>query len=214
MKKILIAGYPEMTGNYEAAIRGSGAYPITSLHVPDTGLYDGLLLPGGGDIDPRLFGQLNHGSRSMDPTLDRLQLAILKAFLLDQKPVLGICKGMQLLNIFFGGNIIQHLSSCDRHQYNGADRVHETTAVKGSFLYHLYGERFHVNSAHHQGVDSPGRGIRYIQHCSDGVVEGFVHTYLPVIGVQWHPERMCFNKKREDTVDGSLLIDAFLTQCH
>lgn len=214
MKRILIAGSPELTGNYEYALSCLGAHPVTSLHVPDISLYDGLILPGGGDIDPRLFGQLNNGSRSFDPTLDRLQLAILRAFLLDRKPILGICKGMQLLNIFFGGNIIQHLPSYDYHQYNGQDQVHETTAVKDSLLYHLYGERFHVNSAHHQGADSPGRGIRYIQYSSDEVVEGLVHTYLPVIGVQWHPERMCFRQKRKDTVDGSLLINAFLSKCH
>lgn len=213
MKKILIAGDPKLTGNYETALRYLGAHPVTSLHVPDTSLYDGLVLPGGKDIDPKLFGQLNHGSRSFDPTLDRLQLAVLKAFVLDQKPVLGICKGMQLLNIFFGGDIIQNLPSYEKHQYDQQDQVHETIALKGSVLHHLYGNRFHVNSAHHQGVDLPGQGICYIQYCSDDVVEGLVHTYLPVIGVQWHPERMCFHNKRKDTVDGSLLIDAFLNKC-
>lgn len=213
MKKILIAGYPELTGNYEHALSSLGAYPVTSLHVPDPGQYDGLLLPGGGDIDPRLFGQLNNGSRSIDPVLDRLQLSILKAFLLNKKPVLGICKGMQLLNIFFGGDITQHLPSYTRHQYNGQDQVHETSTHKNSLLYRLYGGNFSVNSAHHQGVDTPGQGITYIQRSTDGVVEGLVHSYLPVIGVQWHPERMCFGQKRKDTVDGSLLIDAFLCRC-
>ena len=120
---------------------------------------------------------------------------------------------MQLLNIFFGGDIIQNLPSYEKHQYDQQDQVHETIALKGSVLHHLYGDRFHVNSAHHQGVDLPGQGICYIQYCSDDVVEGLVHTYLPVIGVQWHPERMCFHNKRKDTVDGSLLIDAFLNKC-
>lgn len=211
MKKILIAGYPEFTGNYEMALSCLGAYPVTSLHVPDICIYDGLLLPGGGDIDPKLFGQLNCGSRSLDPVLDRLQLAILRAFLMEQKPVLGICKGMQLINIFFGGDIIQHLPSCHRHQYADGDQVHETAAAKGSLLHRLYGERFSVNSAHHQGVDTPGQGIQYIQLCpEDGVVEGLIHTYLPVMGVQWHPERMCFLNQRKDTPNGALLLEAFL----
>ena len=214
MKKILIAGYPELTGNYEHALSCLGSHPVTSLHVPDISLYDGLILPGGGDIDPKLFGQLNNGSRFFDPTLDRLQLAILRAFLLDKKPILGICKGMQLINIFFGGDMIQHLPSYDSHQHNGQDQVHETTTVRGSLFYHLYGDRFNVNSAHHQGVDAPGQGIRYIQYGPDNVVEGLIHTYLPIIGVQWHPERMCFRQKRKDTVDGSLLINAFLSKCH
>lgn len=209
MKKILIAGYPELTANYERAFRHLGVLPVTTLHVPDTSPYEGLILPGGGDIDPRLFGQLNRGSASIDPALDRLQLAVLKSFILDKKPVLGICKGLQLINVFFGGDIIQDLSTAKNHKYIEKDQVHSTTAVS-SFLSRLYGNHFSVNSAHHQGVDTPGQGITYLQYARDFVVEGLCHDFLPVIGVQWHPERMCFEHKREDTVDGSLLLKHFL----
>lgn len=210
MKKILIAGYPELTKNYENALTALGAQPITALHVPDSTLYDGLLLPGGGDIDPKLFGQLNQGSRVIDPKLDRLQLAILNSFVSDKKPILGICKGMQLINIYFGGDIIQHLPTYEVHQYNEKDQIHETLACPASLLYQLYGKSFFVNSAHHQGVDTKGQGICYTQFSPDGVVEGLCHAYLPIWGVQWHPERMCFAHKRNDTVDGSLLLKAFL----
>ena len=210
MKKILIAGEPDKTKNYENALRGLGAVPITSLHVPSPSDYDGLVLPGGGDIDPRLFGQLPRGTRAFDPELDRLQLAILKAFVLDRKPVLGICKGMQLINIFFGGDMVQHLPAAGNHEYREGDQLHDTIACEGSILKRLYGGHFRVNSAHHQGVDIPGRRIIYTQHAGDGVVEALEHEYLPIIGVQWHPERLCFSLRRADAVDGSILLECFI----
>ena len=209
VKKVLIAGETDKTINYERAMQSLGIMTETSLHVPDPLLYSGLILPGGGDIDPKLFGQIPAGTRFFDPELDRLQLSILKAFILDRKPVLGICKGMQLINIYFGGDMFQHLESSERHEYVGKDQVHGTVTEKGSFLEGLYGSAFAVNSAHHQGVDAPGRGIRYVQAAEDGVVEGLEHTYLPVMGVQWHPERLCLEHRWEDAVDGGRLLRYF-----
>lgn len=210
MKQILIAGEPDKTKNYENALRVLGAVPITSLHVPSLSDYDGLVLPGGGDIDPRLFGQLPRGTRAFDPELDRLQLAILKAFVLDRKPVLGICKGMQLINIFFGGDMVQHLPSAGNHEYREGDQLHDTVACEGSILKRLYGGHFRVNSAHHQGVDIPGRRIIYTQHATDGVVEALEHEYLPIIGVQWHPERLCFSLRKANAIDGGMLLKCFI----
>ena len=87
MKKVLIAGETEKTSNYENAMRHLGVHAKTSLHVPSTCAYDGLILPGGGDIDPRLFGQLPNGTRFFDSELDRIQMEILRAFVSDRKPV-------------------------------------------------------------------------------------------------------------------------------
>lgn len=210
MKRILIAGEAGKTENYENAMRQLGVCPVTALHVPNISGYDGLLLPGGGDIDPRLFGQLPRGTRFFDPVLDRIQLAILKEFVGEQKPVLGICKGMQLINIFFGGDMFQDLASAKGHEYIGQDQMHETRACSPSLLFGLYGERFVVNSAHHQGVDLPGRGIVYTQYADDGVVEGLEHGRLPIFGVQWHPERLCFQHKKENSVDGSIFLRKFI----
>ncbi|MCL2253272.1 MAG: gamma-glutamyl-gamma-aminobutyrate hydrolase family protein [Lachnospiraceae bacterium] len=213
MKKILIAGVSEYTKRYEKAFTSLKAHPITSLHVPDPDDYDVLVLPGGDDIDPILFRQLNEGSRNIDPHLDRLQLQILKAFIQHRKPILGICKGMQLINVYFGGDIIQHLSCCHAHEYltdPGEDQAHITRAHDDSVLAKLYGKTFHVNSAHHQGCGMPGRKIVYTQFAEDGVVEALSHNALPIIGVQWHPERMCFPPADDVLVDGILLLTYFL----
>ena len=211
LRNILIAGEQGKTDNYDNALHQLGVSFETSLHVPDISLYDGLLLPGGGDIDPRLFNQLSAGTRSFDPKLDRIQLGILEAFVAEKKTVLGICKGMQLINIYFGGDMIQHLPTSKAHEYAGEDQLHESEALKDSFLANLYGGRFVVNSAHHQGVKAPGRGISFVQFAEDGVVEGLSHISLPVFGVQWHPERLCFQHKRGDAIDGAKLFELFLS---
>ncbi len=211
MKKVLIAGHAAKTANYEKALTNIGARPVTSLHVPCPDEYDALLLPGGGDIDPVLFGQMNNGSRDIDAALDRIQLMILKEFVWGKKPVLGICKGIQLINIFFGGDLIQHLPSYKSHEYSGRDQVHKTHAADKSFLASLYGREFSVNSAHHQGLGTAGRNISFVQYAEDGVVEGLCHDTLPVIGVQWHPERMCFDRAVSSLPDGSRLLEYFLS---
>lgn len=224
MKKILIAGEASQTKNYENALAALQVHFVTSLDVVSVEEYGGLLLPGGGDVDPKLFGQLpldigeekdytreellmiRNGIVNGNPWLDRIQLAILKAFRTSRKPVLGICKGMQLINISFGGDMIQHLDTALTHAYLGKDQYHEAQNEKASFLHELYGERMLVNSAHHQGVGAPGRGIRYIQYAADGVVEGLQHEFLPVYGVQWHPERI-------EGTDGSRILKFFLEKC-
>lgn len=211
MKKIAVAGLPGNTDNYHNALTQLGASCTTLTDVTQSGSFDALLLPGGGDIDPVLFGETDHGSRVIDPLLDRQQLAMLDAFVRSGRPVLGICKGMQVINIFFGGGIIQDLPTNTLHQYTGKDQVHPSHALPGTFLSRLYGRNFSVNSAHHQGIGSPGKGLSVIQYAPDNVTEAIVHGFLPILGVQWHPERMCFSHRRDDTPDGSLLLAYFLS---
>jgi putative glutamine amidotransferase len=189
---------------------------VTSLHVPDPDEYDALILPGGDDIDPVLFKQLNEGSRKIDPYLDRIQLQILKAFVQYRKPVFGICKGMQLINVFFGGDLIQHISCYKSHQYLNdldKDQVHIIHVRPDSLLADLYGTTFYVNSAHHQACGLPGRYIVYTGFAEDGVVESLAHNRLPIMGVQWHPERMCFPPASDVLVDGITLLAYFLCFC-
>ena len=225
MKKLLLAGYEETTGNYRNA--------FTQLHLSTTSLgprtdadfptcladdlsldsYDGLVLPGGGDIAPALFGAADNGSRQIDEALDRIQLELLGKFIRMGKPVLGICKGLQIINVYFGGTLIQDLPEDSRriHEYQGGDKIHATKAAKGTFPEQLYGKYPVTNSAHHQAVGAVGDGLLIAQYCCDFVIEAMYHKSLPILGVQWHPERMCFAYASPEMDDGSLLLRYFNT---
>ncbi len=219
MKKIFLAGYPDSTQNYQNALKSLG---VSADILPsqekepffgDFSGYNGLLLPGGGDISPALFGAENRGSRNIDEPLDRIQLSLLDTFVRAGKPVLGICKGLQILNIYFGGTLIQDLPphSLKIHAYEKADRIHPTKAARGTFPEKLYGSTPITNSAHHQGIGAPGDGLLVAQYSQDFVVEAMYHKSLPLLGVQWHPERMCFAHSSPYMEDGSLLLRYFLS---
>ncbi|MCI8400708.1 MAG: gamma-glutamyl-gamma-aminobutyrate hydrolase family protein [Lachnospiraceae bacterium] len=213
MISILIAGIPEKVGNYVEALEAAGMKAVVSLEWqgdPDFSGIDGLLLPGGADIDPERYGEELNGSRDIDRELDAAQFAVLEAFLTTGKPVLGICKGHQILNVFFGGSLIQNLEDPDPHR---EEKVHMTHAVEGSWLAGLYGTDFPTNSWHHQAVKRLGDGFSVIQMSEDGIVEAIAHDRLPLLSLQWHPERMCCSHSRPDTVDGSLVFSYFRELC-
>jgi len=212
MLTIAIAGTPEGAKNFIEALHALGAEGRSVLEETDFSGYDGLILPGGADIDPELFGEENWGCRRIDRPLDENQLNILDIFLKAGKPVLGVCKGHQLLNVYFGGTVYQHIPEYEIHQWIGDDdQAHGTRCEEGSFLHKLYGDtQIPVNSAHHQAVLSPASCFHMFQWADDGVPEGMIHTSLPIIGLQWHPERMCCSHHREDTVDGLPVFRYFL----
>ena len=129
----------------------------------------GLLLPGGGDI---------HGK------LDDRETAVIDYFMARQLPILGICRGMQALNVYFGGTLYDKIPG---HQSAQGDRIHASCAAEP--LSGLLGPRPVVNSNHHQAVKQLGRNLVPCQWASDGIIEAIYHKALPILGVQWHPER-------------------------
>lgn len=200
--------------NYIVALEAQGMCPHIVEAGEDLSPFDGLLMPGGVDIAPARYGQPDLHSEGVCEELDALQFAVLEAFVRAGRPILGICRGHQLVNVYFGGTLFQHLARADLHTQNrGADNVHDTVAEANNPLFDLYGERFPVNSSHHQGVDRMGKGLRAIQWSADGVLEGMIHESLPILCVQWHPERMCQDHRRQDTVDGDLLFRWFRREC-
>lgn len=210
MYKIAIAGSPQGAENFVNAIHALGHEARDVLEETSFSSYDGLILPGGADIDPTLFGEKINGSRKIEPERDRRQLEILRIFLDANKPVLGICKGHQLLNVAFGGKLCQHIPEYEVHQWIEHDQAHQSHCLPGCFLSGLYGTEFPINSAHHQAVIDPAKGFHAIQWAPDGVLEAMIHESRPIIGLQWHPERMCLKHRREDTVDGLPVFEYFL----
>lgn len=209
--------------NYADCVADAGAIPIMPL---DRGalademaeLADGLLLTGGPDIFPEEYGQkMLPECGKLDRERDDDEKKLITAFLKAKKPIFGICRGLQILTVYFNGTLFQdlvsqkglyHSSSEDPHHC-----VHETTLEKGSILYNLYGEKMLTNSYHHQSVDKAPDGFK-ITARSGGIVEAIEHESLPVFAVQWHPERMTGKGRMEHQGPDSLpIFKHFLSLC-
>ena len=213
--RIQISGSPSPLTNYCSAVERLGGIAVAS-YAPQPDLScDGLLLCGGGDIDPARYGQANQGSQPPDPVRDQAELELFHAFLQAGKPIFGICRGMQLINVALGGTLVQDLPPLVRPFHGGseADCVHPIRAAEGSLLHRLYGCVFPVNSSHHQAVDHLGAGLIATAWGEAGFVEGLEHPSLPIFAVQFHPERMSFARRRADTVDGAPLFAHFFSLC-
>lgn len=210
MKKVALAGAGSFT-NYIEALKGNDIEALVGLDINEAIKCDGLLLPGGGDIDPVYYGEEMDGSDEPDRELDKAQRDILDAFVKAKKPILGICRGIQLINVYFGGSLYQDLKTRDIHtEKNGVDSVHSVKSVsEGNLFENFYGKTFNVNSAHHQGVKKLGRGLIEVLRSEDGVCEAVIHEELPIIATQFHPERMVHNIRRDDIVAGEEIFKYF-----
>lgn len=215
MKKIAIIGDREKFENYFAAVEACGAEAVSITseeEVTTVKDVDGVIVPGGTDVNPKLYHQVNTASYDLDDALDELEMKVIDSAVTYKKPMLGICRGHQIINIYFGGDMIQNVEHCDVHKReNDIDKVHMSNVEKGSFLYNIYQEeRISTNSAHHQAVNHLGAGLKAIQFSDDGLIEAFYHEKLPVFCVQWHPERMCLKHERSDTVNGLRVFEFFI----
>lgn len=214
--KVLIAGIPEEVENYIFALENAGLQPVVSTELPTKegltlGDFSALLLPGGADVDPSFFGQENHGSRTIEKELDIAQLHLTDLFVKAKKPILGICKGCQVINISFKGTIIQDLENNVHHQaYLGQAVKHKAVTLKDNMFYELFGgDEILINSSHHQAIDALGQGLKVCQYSDDHVIEAIQHESLPILGVQWHPERMSYSKHIAGEADGTLIFAYF-----
>lgn len=181
----------------EAVGRAAGApvlIPPSESSAGALGRIDGLVIAGGPDVDPRRYA-----ATRADPTLgvqphrDAAELDFLRQAVEADLPVLGVCRGMQLINVLLGGSLIQHLPDEVGHIGHrptlGAFHAHEVTTGPGTRLRELVGPVVRVPTYHHQGVDALGSGLRAAAWADDGVVEA-LEAEGPrfLVGVQWHPE--------------------------
>ncbi len=202
--RVAIASYiyddSPLSVNYVRAVELFGGYPMPLGVTGEDelpfllGSMDALLLSGGGDLDSRWFGQpLHEKAQLCSPNRDRTELLLARAFVRAGKPVLGICRGAQVLNVALGGDLHQHVFDLPNvtiaHQ-NGETR-HGVNLVPGTLLASIFDgrETLTVNSTHHQAVGRPGPGLTVSARSTDGLIEA-VEMGDRVLGVQWHPERM------------------------
>lgn len=177
---------------------------------------DGFIFPGGFDLDPSFFKEAPIPELGrVDRELDAHQLAVFDLALEMKVPILGICRGAQLINVALGGSLYQDIKAQAeppvlRHMQEtlhfGTD--HGIDIVPDSRLHALFGSGIMVNSRHHQAVKTPGRGLKITARSSDGVVEALEHETLPIDLVQWHPELML---KTDDAM--APLFRSFMERC-
>lgn len=207
--------------NYSQAVALAGGLP-TMVAVLDTQLvgeyaatHDALLLTGGVDVDPALFGAIPHPDLgSVDERRDAFEIELYHAFRKLGKPVLGICRGHQVINVAEGGTLHQHVPALpeawqhEQHDLRGSP-LHPVRLTPGSRLASAFGTTdVRTNSYHHQAVDVVGAGLKAVAHSGDGLVEAVEERHGSwVLGVQWHPE-MAYKEHPEHIAPFRLLLDA------
>ena len=153
---------------------------------------DGFIISGGDDLDPSFYGEANISCETTLKEIDLLDQRIVNYCIDNKVPLLGICRGMQAINVFLGGSLYQDIP-------NHKDIIHN---VKG--LDPLFEDSFKINSMHHQAIKDLAKGLKVIAICvKDGTIEAVIHDNLPIIGCQWHPEQMA------DSISSKALINKF-----
>jgi putative glutamine amidotransferase len=191
---------------YSRSIAAAGGVPLIIPNHPDLisaedilRTADGLLLSGGGDVDPAVWGEaIAPECGKPDPIRDEMEIALAKFALKFDMPVLGICRGVQLMAAATGGSLYQDIpTTCPdsiQHQTKNGQKARHDVMLKESLLKKVLdcgGDTITVNSYHHQAVKAIGDSFIAVGHSNDGIIEALEspnHRYF--IGVQWHPERM------------------------
>ena len=219
MKVVLTLEDGTRGADYFSALEAAGfergeIVPLGSRDAPPAD-FDGLLLSGGEDVDPALYGQDPHEKLGrVNRRRDDQELGLIAAARRRGAPVFGICRGLQVLNVAYGGTLVQDLPalrpSSIRHEVGSPRdfRAHEVTTTAGSFLTPAGASRLRVNSRHHQGIERLGAGLEACAHSDDGLIEAVQAVPAagegrPIFAVEWHPENL------KDDADARRLFERF-----
>jgi putative glutamine amidotransferase len=184
-------------------------------------IFDGLLVTGGGDVNPDLYHAAREPATHTEPDfVDYTDIALIKSFIKANKPIFGICRGIQIINVALGGTLIQDLNTCgkdiiENYHYQSKQMpavetgrtAHNAMFAPGSLLYSIFGSQYPVNSYHHQAVDQVADGLNVTCYSDDGIIEGFEDLARNLFAVQWHPERLIHDKKHLE------LFRRFINMC-
>ena len=183
--------------SYGEVIRRVGGIPVQLTYEADVELLadrlDAVVLSGGPDVDPRLYGARPEDGMGVDPERDTFELGLVRAAVARGLPILGVCRGLQLLNVARGGSLIPDLPieietpHFDAGRHVTAD-AHDVITVPGTRTHEVYGPRLRVNSSHRQAIALPGEGVVVSAAAEDGTVEAIEIAGVAAIGVQWHAE--------------------------
>lgn len=185
--------------SYVNAVAAAGGRPLlvppSNEGIEETlDALDGILFSGGSDLDPSTYGAEPHPATSgVRPERDRAELALMEAALARDMPILAVCRGVEVLNVARGGDIVQHVPDVvgnERHRHTpGVFADHDVDLEGGSRLQRVLGDRAPVKSHHHQGIGRVGEGLREVAWSDDGIVEGLEDPLRRfALGVLWHPE--------------------------
>jgi putative glutamine amidotransferase len=205
--------------SYAKAIERAGGLPLLIPYQTDLSLipqfvdlFDGILLSGGNDLDPALYGQEWHAkAQRIDPARQKFELALLAEVERRKTPILGVCLGSQIMNVYRGGSMHQFLPDITQsieHRKVGEELTrHNVTLDPNSKIAQAIGKsEISVNTYHKQSADRIGRGLKVIATAPDGVIEGFEDPTFPLFAaVQWHPERLI--DEPEHLAPFKLLVD-------
>lgn len=202
------------THDYSTSVERAGAIP---LYIPVinnenyinqiANTMDGIIFAGGEDIAPSRYGQANKKNLStIVPQRDTFEFSLISKFIESKKPILGICRGMQVINTFFGGTLHQDIYNDKLTEIEHVGTMapknnisHKVRLTKGSLIYKAFEkDTISVNSYHHQAIDEIGKELVVTGYSEDNIIESIEHIKYPfLVGVQWHPEMMAETHKEQ-----------------